>query len=74
MAQLAGIAGNFQGRKLSCIGEKYDFCEENFHGLLPSAAPTYCGETLVNSHITVKFAKVFSFKSFPLYSTSLVKP
>ena len=44
MAQLAGIAGNFQGRKLSCIGEKYDFCEENFHGLLPSAAPTYCGE------------------------------
>ena len=33
------IAGNFRGRKLSRIGEKYDFHGENFRGLLTFAAP-----------------------------------
>ena len=33
------IAGNFQERKHSRIGEKYDFHGENFHGLLACAAP-----------------------------------
>ena len=33
------IAGNFWGRRLSQIGEKHDFCGENFHGLLVFAAP-----------------------------------
>ena len=33
------IAGNFRGRKLSQIGEKYDFCRENFRGLLAFAVP-----------------------------------
>ena len=33
------IAGNFQGRKLSQIGEKYDFRGENFCGLLAFAVP-----------------------------------
>ena len=32
------IAGNFRGRKLSQIGEKYDFHGENFRGLLAFAA------------------------------------
>ena len=30
---------NFQGRKLSQIGKKYDFREEDFHRLLACAAP-----------------------------------
>ena len=33
------IAGNFQGRKLLWIGEKYNFRRENFRGLLTFAAP-----------------------------------
>ena len=33
------IAENFRGRKLSQIGEKYDFRGENLCGLLASAAP-----------------------------------
>ena len=64
------IAGNFQGRKLSRIG---DFCGENFRGLLACAAPkdttlpNFAEKTYANSHKTAKFAKVFSFESFPLY-------
>ena len=43
------IAGNFRGRKLVQIGEKYDFCGENFRRLLAFAAqschtPKFCGE------------------------------
>ena len=33
------IAGNFQGRKLLRIGEKYDFHGENFRGSLACATP-----------------------------------
>ena len=33
------IAGNFRGRKLSWIGEKYDFRRENFRRLLAFAVP-----------------------------------
>ena len=33
------IAGNFRGRKLSQISEKYDFHREKFHGLLTFATP-----------------------------------
>ena len=33
------IAENFRGRKLSQIGDKYDFRKENFRGLLACAAP-----------------------------------
>ena len=67
------IAGNFRGRKLSWIGEKYDFRGENFHGLLACAAPkdatppNFTEKTFTNSHKTAKFAKVFSLESFPLY-------
>ena len=59
--------------KLSWIGEKYDFCGENFRGLLASAAPkdatppNFAKITFANRHKTVKFAKVFSLESFPLY-------
>ena len=48
------IAGNFH--------EKYDFCGENFCGLLAFAASknatpqTFTKKTLANSHKTVKFA------------------
>ena len=67
------IAENFRGRKLSWIGEKYDF-----QRLLAFAAPKYITsppslnfteKTFANSHKTAKFTKVFSLKSSPLYGT-----
>ena len=67
------MAGNFQGRKLSRIGEKYDFRGENFHRLLACAVPkdathpNFMEKTFANSHKTTKFAKVFSLESFLLY-------
>ena len=67
------IATKFRGRKLLRIGGKYDFCQENFHGLLAFAAPkdamppNFAEKTFVNSHKTAKFAKVCSCESFPLY-------
>ena len=67
------ITGNFQGRKLPRIGEKYDFCSENFRALLAHAMlkdtmpPDFAEKTFVNSHKTAKFASVFSLESFPLY-------
>ena len=67
------LAGNFRGRKLSQIGEKYDFYRENFCGLLTCAVPkdatppNFTEETFANSH------KSFSLKSFPLYDISLVQ-
>ena len=51
------IAGNFWGRKLSQIGEKYDFSEENFRGLLTFAAPKVPHLQILQrklSHITTK--------------------
>ena len=33
--------------------------------------PNFTEKTFVNSHKTTKFAKVFSLKSFPLYSIFL---
>ena len=33
------IAGNFRGREVSRIGEKYDIRGENLHGLLAFAMP-----------------------------------
>ena len=73
------IAGNFRGRKLSWIGEKYDFCRENFRGLLACAvpkdrvyhAPKFCRENLRKKPTkTIIFVKVFSLESFPLYGIS----
>ena len=67
------IAGNFQGRSLSQIREKYDFCRENFCGLLACTAkgchtPNFIKKkTFANGHKTSKFAQVFSLKSFLLY-------
>ena len=34
--------------------------------------PNFTEKTFTNSHKTVKFAKVFSLKSFPLYGTNIV--
>ena len=68
------IAGNFRGRKLSQIGEKDNFWGEKFHKLLACATqkdttpPNFVEKTFTNSHKTAKFVKVFSLKSFPLYS------
>ena len=62
------IVENFQGRKPSQIGEKDNFREENFRGMLAIAAPkktmpeNFAEKTFVNSHKTAKFAKVFSLK------------
>ena len=73
------IVGNFQGRKLLRIGEKYDFRRENFRGLLVCAAPkdamppNFTEKTFANSHKTGKFAKVFSLESFPLYTVVVVR-
>ena len=65
------IAENFQGRKLSRIGEKYNFREENFCGLLAFASPpkdatpqNFTEKTFTNSHKTTKFVKVFSLESY----------
>ena len=58
------MMGNFQGRKLSRIGEKYDFRGENFRGLLACAAPkdatppNFAEKTFANSHKTTKFARL----------------
>ena len=58
------IAENFQGRKLSQIGEKCDFRRENFRGLLAFAAPkdatppNFMEKTFADSHKSAKFAKV----------------
>ena len=59
--------------KTSQIGEKYDFCGENFCGLIARAVlkdttpPNFTEKTFTNSHKTLKFVKVFSLESFPLY-------
>ena len=63
------IVGNFEGKKLSQISEKYDFRGENLRGLLTFAtpkdamAPNFAKKTFVNSHKTTKFAKVFCYTS-----------
>ena len=56
------------------IGEKYDFAEKNFRGLLAFAVltdatpPNFTETTFADSHKTAKFTKVFSLESFLLYS------
>ena len=75
MLHLYCIAGSFRGRELSRIGEKYDFHGEDSRRLLACATPKdatppdFAEKTFVNSHKTVKFAKVFSLESFPIYSS-----
>ena len=70
------IAGNFWGRKLLQIYEKYDFCVENFCRLLAfsppksTMLPNFVEKTFANSYKTAKFARVFSFDSFPPYGMS----
>ena len=54
--------------KLLRIGEKYDFCGENFRRLLAFAVPkdatppNFVEKTFANGHKTTKFTKVFSSK------------
>ena len=60
--------GNFWGRKLLWIGEKYDFHGEIFRRLhafaVPKDAtlPNFAEKTFENSHKTTKFVKVFPSK------------
>ena len=69
------IAGNFWGRKLTRIGEKYDFRWENVRRLLAFATPkdathpNFTEKTFANSHKAMKFMTVFSPESFLLYSS-----
>ena len=64
------IAGNFRERKLSRIGEKYDFRRENFRGLLTFAPPKFATlpnlaeKAFANSHKITKFASFLS-RRFP---------
>ena len=61
------IAGNFWGRKLKQIGEKYDFCWEIFRGLLSFAAPkdatlsNFTQKTFTSTHKTANSQKVFRY-------------
>ena len=63
------IVRNCWRRKLSWIGEKYNFCRGNFHGLLAFAAPkdamlpNFMEKTFVNSHKTAEFVKVSSLEA-----------
>ena len=69
------IAGNFWGRKLSQIGEKYDLCSVDCsfvpHQRMP--CPKIRGE---NSHKTAKFANIFFCQKFPAirYSETIPIP
>ena len=50
------------------IGEKYDICRENFHGLVAFAAPKDSTPQNLWRKLSqiATFAKVFSLESFPL--------
>ena len=74
------IARNFQGRKLSQIGEKYDFAEKTFRdcSLVPCqrtpCLPISCRKL---SQIATKLwnlRKTFSFESFLLYKYTSCTP
>ena len=63
-----------QGGNFCELVESKIFMETNFREILTGAAkrchpPNFMEKTFVNSHKTLKFAKVFSLESFPLYST-----
>ena len=71
------IAGNFRGRKLSRIGGNSIFAEKllriaRFCSAKGRHAPNFAEKTFAYSHKTVKFAKVFSLESFPLYGTVFI--
>ena len=68
------IAGNFRGRKLSWIGEKYDFSQERTFSQIARFCqtkgchyPNFVENFFAYCHKTAKFTKVFSLESFPLY-------
>ena len=64
------IAGNFQRRKLSRIGEKYDFHGENFCELLAFATPKDAMPQILQSKISriatkPRNSRKFSPSKFP---------
>ena len=68
LGQTYRIAGNFQGRKLSWIGEKYNF---RFCRLLACATPkdttppNFEEKSFANSHKTVNLLNFFLSRKFP---------
>ena len=60
------IAANFRGSELVT---NTIFAEKTF--TKDAMPPNFTEKTFTNSLKTAKFAKVFSFKSFPLYSFDL---
>ena len=68
------VAGIFEGENFREMVEKCDFAEKTFMRLLarttyrPPSLQTIMEKTFAERHKTVKFVKVFSLESFPLYS------
>ena len=71
------IAGNFRGRKLSRIFGNEKFAEKTFVDRREPLIMSGCGrrfsweKTFADSPKILKFAKVFSLESFPLYGTCI---
>ena len=72
------VGENFRGRKLLRIGEKYNFCGENFRGLLAFAAPkdttpqNFAEKTFANSHKIYSSSKVSLLPSILRFSSHTV--
>ena len=58
----------FLKRKLSQIGEKWDFADKTLLDCLLISLQTITETNFADRHKTAKFAKAFSLKSFLLYS------
>ena len=61
------------------MGEKYNFRGENFADcslccVKECHVPNFVEKTFANSHKIMKFAKVFSLESFPLYGKTTFTP
>ena len=67
------IAGNFRGRKLSRIGEKYDFHGENFRGLLAFAAPKDATPQISRRKLLRIATKPQNLRSFLLRKCSAIR-
>ena len=72
------IAGNFRGRKLSWIVEKYDFCGENFRRLLAFAVRKDATPQILRRKLLHIATKPWNLRNFspskvsPLYGTNCI--
>ena len=65
----------FKGENFCKLAEKCDFHGETFADCslvlqTDTKPPNLMEKTIANSHKTLKFTKVFSLESFPLYNSS----